>query len=228
VPYLLLYGLPILGALIVFAVGGLALSKARPRISAGMVFGMLGSLLIFGGMLANAVYHVGDAQLGGTVFEEGTRQLVAYGAVIAVFGGIAHWGPKLWGRTMADNAVIPLALVGFLGAALAGGSYLIAGFAKQPADSVVFDYGGPHGLWNALALIGHAVMAVMVLAFIGLAISSFTSDDDARRAADDPWDGQTLEWTTSSPAPEDNFVEVPMIASAEPLLDLKETAGRTA
>ena len=51
--------------------------------------------------------------------------------------------------------------------------------------------------------------------------------DQRIRAADDPWDGQTLEWSTSSPAPADNFVDVPVVASPEPLLDLKE-AGRTA
>ena len=39
-------------------------------------------------------------------------------------------------------------------------------------------------------------------------------------ASDDPWDGQTLEWTTSSPAPDDNFAEVPTVMSPEPVLDL--------
>jgi heme/copper-type cytochrome/quinol oxidase subunit 1 len=227
-PYLLIQGLPILGALVVLGVGAMALATSRPRVSAGMVFGLLGSLLIIAGMLANAVFHIGDAQLGGTVFEEGTRLLVAYGAVLAVLGGVAHWGPKLSGRTMPTAPVVPLALLGFVATALAAGPYLIAGFAKQPADATVFDYGGPQGLWNVLALIGHALMAATLLGFIGMAISAFTSDDDARRAGDDPWDGQTLEWATSSPAPEGNFAEVPLITSPEPLLDLKENAGRTA
>jgi len=237
-PFLLIQGLPILGALIVFGVGGLALIKGRPRIGAGLVFGMLGSLMVFAGMLTNAVYHVGDAQLVGTVFEEGNRILIAYGAILAVLGAIAHWGPKLWGRTMPDKAALPLALLGFIATALASLPYLIAGFAKQPADTVVFRilgdsgsityvFGGPRQLWNVLAFVGHVLMAITVLAFVGLAVKSFTSDDDERRAGDDPWDGQTLEWATSSPAPTGNFAEVPMVASPEPLLDLKENAGRT-
>ena len=237
-PYLLIQGLPILGALIVFGVGGLALIKGRPRVGAGLVFGMLGSLMVFAGLLANAVYHVGDAQLGGTVFEEGNRILIAYGAILAVLGGIAHWGPKLWGRTMPDKAVMPLALLGFVAIALASFPYLIAGFAKQPADTVVFRvlgdngsityvFGGPRQLWNVLAFVGHVLMAITVLGFIGLAVKSFTSDEDERQAGDDPWDGQTLEWATSSPAPTGNFADVPMVTSPEPLLDLKENAGRT-
>lgn len=228
VPFAFLQLLPILGALLVFGVGGMALAKGKPKVSAGMVLGMLGSLLIVAGMIANALYHVGDAQLGGTVFEEGVRLLVGYGVILAVLGGLAHWGPKLWGRTIAPKAVIPLGLLGFVATALAALPYLVAGFAKQPADAVVFDYGGPKSLWNVLALAGHALMLLTILGFVGLAIKSFTATDDESLAGDDPWDGQTLEWATSSPAPEGNFAEIMAVASPEPLLDLKQPAGRTA
>jgi heme/copper-type cytochrome/quinol oxidase subunit 1 len=61
---------------------------------------------------------------------------------------------------------------------------------------------------------------VSVLAFVALALRSFLKGD---RAGDDPWDGQTLEWATTSPAPDDNFVDVHVVASAEPLLDLKNS-----
>ncbi len=227
VPYALINLLPILGALMVLGLGGLALSKGRPKLIASFVFGLLGLLMMLVGFLANALYQIGDAQLAGTVFEEGTRLFIGYGALLALLGGVAHWGPKLWGRTIADKAVLPLAVLGFLGTLLAGGPYLIAGFAKQPAESMVFDYGGPKQLWNVLTVVGHAVVALTVLAFVALAMKSFTSTDPERAAGDDPWDGQTLEWATSSPAPLANFAEVHAISSAEPLLDLKQSAGRT-
>ena len=51
----------------------------------------------------------------------------------------------------------------------------------------------------------------------------FELGDDS--VGDDPWDGQTLEWTTTSPAPRDNFVDVPVVHSAEPLLDLKTASA---
>jgi cytochrome c oxidase subunit 1/cytochrome c oxidase subunit I+III len=44
----------------------------------------------------------------------------------------------------------------------------------------------------------------------------------ARRGApagDDPWDGDSLEWATTSPPPEFNFATVPNVASAHPLWD---------
>ena len=39
-------------------------------------------------------------------------------------------------------------------------------------------------------------------------------DDEA-----DPWHGQTTEWLTASPAPEDNFDELVLVRSAEPAYD---------
>jgi hypothetical protein len=41
-------------------------------------------------------------------------------------------------------------------------------------------------------------------------------------AGADPWDGQTLEWATSSPPPRHNFDALPPIRSFAPLLDLRE------
>jgi cytochrome o ubiquinol oxidase subunit 1 len=103
----------------------------------------------------------------------------------------------------------------------------VAGFADQPAASATYDYGGPAEFWNALVLVGHALMLLTVVAFAGLAVKALRAtnddgDDDQRREpADDPWDAQTVEWTTTSPAPFDNFVEVPVLSSAEPALDRK-------
>jgi cytochrome c oxidase subunit 1 len=42
-------------------------------------------------------------------------------------------------------------------------------------------------------------------------------------AGDDPWQGQTLEWATSSPPPPLNFERpLPPVRSFAPLLDLRE------
>jgi heme/copper-type cytochrome/quinol oxidase subunit 1 len=106
----------------------------------------------------------------------------------------------------------------FIATVLAALPYYVAGFAKQPAGSTLFDYDGPQGLWNVLSTAGHFLMVLTVLAFVGLAAQSFRN---GAAAGDDPFDGQTLEWATSSPPPADNFAELHVISSPEPLLDLK-------
>lgn len=217
-PYAIFLLLPLLGALTVLGVGSLALvANRRPRITAPFVFAFLGSALVFVGIAGGALAQIGDAQLQGTVFEEGVFVYVGYGAVLTALGAVAYWGPKLWGRRIADKAALPLAGLGFLAVAAAALPYYIAGFAKQPAGATIFDYSGPQDLWNTLAALGHVLFFVVVLAFVGLAVKSFTSGEPA---GDDPWGGQTLEWATSSPAPVDNFAELHVVSSAEPLIDL--------
>ncbi len=217
VPYAVLNALPLLGGVVVLLVFLLA-AAGRPRIQSPVLFAFFGAGMVLVGLVGNALYHVGDAQLVGTVFEEGAWIYVSYGTVISLLGGVVYWGPKLWGRSIADNKVLPLALLGVLATILASLPYYVAGFADQPAGATLFDYSGPSELWNTLVAVGHGLMALTVLAFVGLALQSFTKGADA---GDDPWDGQTLEWAAPSPAPADNFADLYIISSAEPLLDLK-------
>jgi heme/copper-type cytochrome/quinol oxidase subunit 1 len=64
---------------------------------------------------------------------------------------------------------------------------------------------------------------VAVLLFVLTALRAFTSGE---AAGDDPWDAQSLEWSVASPAPSNNFVSTPTVASAEPLLDIKPAGGQ--
>ncbi len=227
-PFAMVHLLPLLGAFIAvsLALKGLA---AKPKVSTPLVFALLAGLLAFGGVAASALNHIGDAGLIGTTFEEGTWLALVFAGVLATMGAVAYWGPKWWGRSLPMKPSLPLALLAFAGAGISALSLMIAGFADQPGGvfpaietgndaAVNFDYSGPIGLWNALNAVGIGLVLLSVLAFAGLALRSFRRGD---AAGDDPWDGQTLEWATTSPAPVDNFVEVHIVHSAEPLLDLK-------
>jgi heme/copper-type cytochrome/quinol oxidase subunit 1 len=219
IPYAIFNLLPLLGGLIVLGVCAVALlQSARLSVNAPLLFGLGAVLMLMAALGANLVDRVGDAQLAGTVFEEGVWVYVVYGAALAVLGALAYWGPKLTGRGPADKQMLPLALLGLLATVLSALPDLVAGFAKQPAYATEFDYGGPQGLWNVLSAVGHALMAVTVVAFVGLYLKTSSRGDPA---GDDPFDGQTLEWATSSPPPYDNFTEVHVVTSPEPLLDLK-------
>jgi len=153
------------------------------------------------------------------VFEEATAVYVVYGAVLAAMGAVIHWAPKLWGATFDTAKITPLALLGLTGTILAAFPLYIAGFLDQPAGIAYTD--DDLLIWNLISLVGHGLMAVTVIGFLGLLALSLRGD---RTVGDDPWDAQTIEWTTTSPAPRDNFVDVPVVNSAEPLLDLKPAA----
>jgi cytochrome c oxidase subunit 1 len=114
-----------------------------------------------------------------------------------------------------------LAVVGLLAVVLVAAPDVILGFMKQPAGTVSDFDDGPVGFLNALSGIGYVLLGLVVLGVIAVALKGFHSGD---AAGDDPWDGATLEWTTTSPPPDGNFAEPPVVTSAEPLVDLKLAA----
>lgn len=232
VPFLLFAGLPLLGLLIVFGLGGLTaqagIKKAgKPNLSPAFLFAFIGLGLVALGMVANFLQALTDLELLGTAFEEGATLLVAYGALVALLGGFVFWAPKLWGVAVPALHVVPLALLGAAGAALAGGASVAGGFLDQPgglptddaavARLVSLDFSDAGSLLAILGLIGHAAVALTVLAFAGLLLKVRTS---GATDAENPGKGHTIEWGTASPAPTTNYVSVPTVASAEPVFDL--------
>jgi heme/copper-type cytochrome/quinol oxidase subunit 1 len=226
-PWGLLTVVPLLGVLGVLGLSGLTLKNGKPRVAAPLVFAMHGLLTILLGVAANVLGSIDDAGLRGSIFEAGTYVAITFGTVTIAFGALCYWGPKLWGRRIPDKAALPLGLLALLATALGSIPYMIAGFADQPAGALDgFSYEGPQELWNTLTTAGFALMLLTTLAFVALALKSFTSGE---AAGDDPWDGQTLEWATSSPPPADNFSDLVVVGSATPLADLKSnTNGKDA
>ena len=216
IPYALFNLLPLLGAVIVIGLALFTLVNGKPRLVAAFVPAFLGVGMVFTGMVGSVIEHVSSAGLAGTVFGEGVSYYVGYGAVLSGFAGIVFWAPKIWGTKPPSSGVLALSTVAFIGIVLASLPYYVAGFADQPAGVVGgFEYGGPSALWNTASTAGHALFFLCtLLAFAG----HFRGVESA---TDDPYDAHTLEWMTSSPAPADNFVEVPRVSSATPLLDAK-------
>jgi heme/copper-type cytochrome/quinol oxidase subunit 1 len=60
-------------------------------------------------------------------------------------------------------------------------------------------------------------MALSVLGFAGLMVKVFTGSGEP--ADVNPYGAHTIEWSTTSPAPADNFEHVPTVTSPEPLFD---------
>lgn len=224
-PWAFFHLLPVLGAT-VLGLMTLLMAKPeknddgdtiKPKITPAFLFAFFGFGMVLVGMLGAAIEPITDLGLIDTVFGEASLVYVAYGTALGVMGGITLWAPKLWGKQLPTAPASLLALSGIGGVVLASFPHYIAGFLDQPGG---LEYANSDlQIWNIFVLVGHGLFALTVLGFAGLLASTVLGD--SADAIDDPFDGQTIEWATTSPAPAGNFVDVPMITSAEPLLDLK-------
>jgi cytochrome c oxidase subunit 1 len=87
----------------------------------------------------------------------------------------------------------------------------------------IADY-APNAGWtelNILSTIGAFTIMLSILPFLW---NVFITLRGPQNALDDPWDGYTLEWATTSPPPAWNFEVLPPVRSERPLFDLKHRA----
>ncbi len=206
----------VLPPLVVLALGALALRTGRPRLIPPLAWAAATGLMALVGAAVGALTGWKGLDLVGTAYQVAQSDYVLLAGLLAGVGGLYYWGPKLFGRRLPAGPSIGLALLGLAGVVLAAFPQVILGFLGQPALAVSFDEVDAGGALNTLVLIGYALLALTVLAAIGLALRGFATGEPA---GDDPWDGQTLEWaTTSPPSP---FPDDLAVTSPEPLLDRK-------
>ena len=92
------------------------------------------------------------------------------------------------------------------------------GLLGMPRRVYTYNHGGLWETYNLLSTIGAGVMAVGVLLFF---INAFKSRS-GKRAGNDPWLADTLEWFAASPPAPENFTEpLPYVSSPRPLRDLR-------
>jgi cytochrome c oxidase subunit I len=140
------------------------------------------------------------------------------GSLFGLFAGIYYWFPKATGRMLRERLGILHFVLMTIGTNLTFFPMFVLGYDGMVRR--VADY--PHlAGWerlNVLATVGSGVIAVSMLVFL---VNLWVSLRRPVEAGNDPWDGHTLEWWTSSPPPRHNFADLPPIRSYAPLLDLR-------
>ncbi|MFV0300548.1 MAG: cbb3-type cytochrome c oxidase subunit I, partial [Paracoccus sp. (in: a-proteobacteria)] len=149
------------------------------------------------------------------------HNVIIGGVVFGVFAGINYWFPKAFGFRLDPFwgkisfwcwvvgfwvAFMPLYIIGLMGV-----TRRLRVF-DDPSLQVYFVIAG----LGALLIFG---------GIISLLIQIYVSIRDRERLRDvtgDPWQGRTLEWSTSSPPPEYNFAFTPVVYDLDAWQDMKE------
>ena len=195
--------------------------KGKLRFTAPMLFSIgFVALFLIGGLdgIHMAVVPV-DWQITDSYYVVAHIHYVLFGgAIFGLFSGIYYWFPKMFGRQLSETIGKWHFWLMFIGMNLVFMPMHILGVEGMPRR--IYTYGPGRGweIWNFIETIGAFIVAVSILTFM---INFFATMRKAPTNEQDPWDGFTLEWTTSSPPPDYNFAAIPAVKSRRPLWDEK-------
>jgi cytochrome c oxidase subunit I+III len=194
-------------------------SNGRPRFEPPMLWAIGFMVLFFIGGVTGVMVGVVpfDLQVTDSYFVVAHFHYVLIGgSVFPIFAGLHLWAPKITGRMYNRRVAVTAFWLAFIGMNLTFFVQHLLGLAGMPRRVYTYSAGLGWDGMNLLSTAGAFVLAFgFVLALGNLAVTLFAG----RRAGDDPWGAETLEWATSSPPPDYNFAPFPVVSSPEPLWD---------
>jgi len=174
-----------------------------PMMFSCAVLALFGSGGLGGLYLGNAT---ADMQLTDTYFVVGHFHMMIGGVTLmATFGALHYWFPKMFGRMMNETlgrvhfwlTFTPFFLIFFMQHFLG-----IEGAPRRYYAFTAYDFLKETRLQNLIISVCAMVLISGQLLFL---VNFIWSLFRGEKATDNPWEATTLEWTTSSPPPHDNF-----------------------
>ncbi|WP_333982220.1 cytochrome o ubiquinol oxidase subunit I [Burkholderia gladioli] len=186
-----------IGFMITFAVGGMT----------GVLLAVPGADFVLHNSLF-LVAHFHNVIIGGVVF--------------GCLAGISFWFPKVFGFTLDEFWGKVSFWCWLIGYWLAFTPLYVLGFEGMTRRMNHYSVPQWHP-WLVVALVGAVFVGMGILAMLVQITVSVRRRHELRDETGDPWNGRSLEWSTSSPAPFYNFAIVPTITSVEQHWDDKDS-----
>ncbi|MHA6203545.1 cytochrome o ubiquinol oxidase subunit I [Dyella soli] len=149
------------------------------------------------------------------------HNVIIGGVVFGCFAGLTYWFPKAFGFRLHEGLGKCAFWCWFVGFYLAFMPLYALGFLGMTRRLNHFD----NPAWFpylAVAECGAVLIFMGVVLQITQLVWSVRIRDRLRAQADDPWNGRTLEWSTTSPPPAYNFAIVPRVTALDAYWEAKQ------
>jgi len=131
--------------------------------------------------------------------------IMGVASIFGIFAATYYWFPKMFGRMMNDRLAKLHFWISFVGTYACSLPVQYSGMAaglRRYSQSTDVAY--MHSLLPLQKFITFAAFVTIAGQFIFL-FNLFWSMKAGKKATDNPWEATTLEWTTATPPPHDNF-----------------------
>ncbi|WP_101674854.1 cytochrome o ubiquinol oxidase subunit I [Alloalcanivorax mobilis] len=149
------------------------------------------------------------------------HNVIIGGVLFGLFAGITYWYPKAFGYKLDPfwgkcsfwfwligfyMAFMPLYVLGLMGVTRRMNHF------DDPSLQI----------WFQIAALGAFLIALGIACFLIQLVVSYRRRESLRDTTGDPWNGRTLEWSTSSPPPAYNFAFTPQVHDTDAWWQMKQ------